>query len=52
MLRAIGFGTNLDVFRRECLGDPPVRVGPMAVRLQLGARVVQAKPPPERNRLP
>ena len=39
-------------FRRAFVGDPPARVKPMAVRLQLGARVVREKPPPKRNRLP
>ena len=33
-------------------GDPLARVEPMAVTLQPAARVVGAKPPPERNRLP
>ena len=43
MLRDIVFPTNLDVFRRASLGDPPARVGPMTVRLQPGARAVRAK---------
>ena len=51
MLRDIVFRTYLPVFRRAFLGDPPARVELMAVRLQPGARVVRAKPPPERNRL-
>ena len=52
MLRNIVFRTQLklDVFRQTFWGDPPARVEPMAVRLQPGARVVRAKPPPERNR--
>ena len=52
IVRDIGFRTHLHVFRRAFLGDPPARVEPMAVRLQLGARVMRAKPLPERNRLP
>ena len=35
MLCDIGFRTHLDVFCRAFLGDPPARVEPMAVRLQL-----------------
>ena len=44
MLRDISFGTHLDVFRRALLGDPPTRVEPMIVRVQLGARAVRTKP--------
>ena len=44
MLRDIVFRTHLDVFRQVLLGDPPARVDPMTVRLQPGARAVQAKP--------
>ena len=44
MLRDIVFRTNLDVFRRSLLGDPPARVEPMTVRLQPGARAVRATP--------
>ena len=42
MLRDIIFRTYLDVFRRALLGDPPARVDPMTMRLQPGARAVQA----------
>ena len=47
MLRDIvfcGFHTHLDVFRRALLDDPPAHVEPMTVRLQPGARAMQAKP--------
>ena len=43
MMRDIVFRTHLDVVRRASLGDPPVRVEPMTVRLQPGARAVRAK---------
>ena len=43
-LRYIVFRTNLDVFRRELLGDPPERVETMTLRLQPGARAVWVKP--------
>ena len=52
MLRHIGFARTLTYFRRAGLGGPPARVEPMAVRLHPGARVVRAKPAPERDRLP
>ena len=52
MLRDIVFRTHLDVLCQALLGEPPARKKPVAVRLHAGARVVQAKPPPERNRLP
>ena len=42
MLCDIVFRTHLDVFRRALLGDPPARVESLAVRLQLGARVMRA----------
>ena len=42
MLRDIVFRTDLDVFRRALLGDPPSRVVPMTVRLHPGARAVRA----------
>ena len=51
MLRDIVFLTHLNVLCRAVLGDPPARKKPVAVRLRSGARVVRAKPPPERNRL-
>ena len=44
MLRDIVFRTNLDVFRRALLGDPPARVEPMTLRLQPGAGTVRATP--------
>ena len=49
MLRNIVFRTHLDVLYRALSGDPPARKKPGAVRLHSGARVVRAKPPPERN---
>ena len=52
MLRDIVFRTHLDVLCRALLGDPPARKKPVAVRLDLGATVERAQPPPERNRLP
>ena len=52
MLCDIVFRTHLDVLRRVLPGDPHARTKPVAVRLHAGARVVRAKPPPERNRLP
>ena len=51
MLRYIVFRTHLDVLCRALPGDPHAREKPGAVRLHAGARVVRAKPPPERNRL-
>ena len=44
MMHDIVFRTHLDVFRRALLGDPPVRVEPMTVRLQPGARAVRPTP--------
>ena len=41
-LRDIVFLTHLDFFRRAMSGDPPLRVEPMTVRLQPGARAVRA----------
>ena len=52
MLRDIVFRTHLDVLGRALLGDPRARVEPTTVRLHPGARMVQAEPPPEDNRLP
>ena len=52
MLRDTVLHTHLDVFRRELLGDPTARKKPVAVPLHSSERVVRAKPPPERNRLP
>ena len=51
MLRDIVFRTHLDVLCRALPGDPPARKKPGAVRFHSGARVVRAKPPPERDRL-
>ena len=51
MLRDIVFRTHLNVLCRALSGDPPARKKPVAVRFRSGARVVRAKPPPERNRL-
>ena len=51
MLRYIVFRSHLDVLRRALSGDPHARKKPGAVRFHSGARVVRAKPPPERNRL-
>ena len=51
MLRDTVFRTHLDVLCRALPGDPPARKKPGAVRFHSGARVVRAKPPPERNRL-
>ena len=51
MLRYIVFRTHLDVLCRALSGDPHARKKPGAVRFHSGARVVRAKPPPERNRL-
>ena len=51
MLRYIVFRTHLDVLCRALSGDPHQRKKPGAVRFHSGARVVRAKPPPERNRL-
>ena len=52
MLRDIVFRTHLDVLCQALLGYPSVRNTPVAIRLHSSARVVRAKPPPERNRLP
>ena len=52
MLRDIVSCTHLYVLCRALLGDPPARKKPVAVPFHSGARVVRAKPPPERNRLP
>ena len=52
ILRSIVFRTHLDVFCRALLGDPPERKRPVAVWIHSGARVVRAKPPPERDCLP
>ena len=51
VLQYIVFRTHLDVLCRALSDDPRARKTPGAVRLLLGARVVRAKPPPERNRL-
>ena len=51
MLPDIVFRTHLDVLCRALSGDPPVRKKPRAVRFYSGARVVRAKPLPERNHL-
>ena len=51
MLRDIVFRTHLDVLCRALPGDPPARKKPGVVRFHSGARVVRAKPPPERSRL-
>ena len=51
MLRYIVFRSHLDVLCRALSGDPHARKKPVTVRFHLGARVVRAKPPPERNRL-
>ena len=48
----IVFRTHLDVFCWAFLSALPARVKPIVERLQLGARVVRAKPPPESNRIP
>ena len=50
MMRDIVFRTHLDVLCRVLPGDPPARKKPGAVRFHSGARVVRAKPPPERSR--
>ena len=50
-LRNIVFRTHLDVLYRALSGDPPPRNKLGAIRFHSGARVVRAKPPPERNRL-
>ena len=50
-LRDIVFRTHFDLLCRALSGDPPARKNPRAVRFHLGARVVRANPPPERNRL-
>ena len=44
VLRDIVFRTHSEVYSRAMLGDPPAHVEPMMVRLQPGARAVQAKP--------
>ena len=51
MLRDIVFRTYLDVLCRALSGDLPARKKPEVVRFHSGARVVRAKPPPERDRL-
>ena len=51
MLRYIVFRTHLDVLCRALSGDPHARKKPGAARFHIGARVVRAKPPSERNRL-
>ena len=51
MLRDIAFRPHLDVSSRALSGDPSARKSPGAVRFHSGARMVRAKPPPERNRL-
>ena len=51
MLRDIVFRTHLDVLCRALPGYPPARKKPAAARFHSGARVVQAKPPPERKSL-
>ena len=51
MLRDIVFRTHLEVLCRALSGDPHARRKPGAIRFHSGARVVQAKPPPERDRL-
>ena len=51
MLLDIVFRAHLDVLCRALSGDPHARKKPVTVRFHLGARVVRAKPPPERNRL-
>ena len=51
MLRYIVSRTLLDVLCRALSGDPHARKKPGAVRFHSGARVVRAKPPPERSRL-
>ena len=51
MLRDIVFRTPLDVLCRPLLGDQPAREKHGAVHFNPGARVLRAKPPPERNRL-
>ena len=51
MLGDIVFRTHLDVLFRALSGDPHARKKPGAVRFHARARVVRAKPPPERNRL-
>ena len=48
----IVFRTHLDVLCWPLLGDPPARKKPVAVPLHSSARVVRAKSPPARNRLP
>ena len=52
MLRDIVFPTHLDVLCPALLGEPPAPNKPVAVRLLSVARVVWAKPPPERYRVP
>ena len=49
---AISACTKLDVFRREVLGDPPLRVETMTVRPRPGTREVRAnrRAPPEPKR--
>ena len=51
MLRYIVFCTHLDVLCLALSGDPHARKKPGAFRFYSGAKVVRAKPPPERNRL-
>ena len=51
MLRDTVFRTHLDVLCRALSGDLRACKKPGAVRFHSGARVVRAKPPPERNRL-
>ena len=51
ILHDIVFRTHLDVLCRALSGDPPACKKPLAVRFHSGARVVPAKPLPERNRL-
>ena len=51
ILLDIVFCTHLDVLCRALSGDPPARKKPVAVRFHSGARMMRAKPPPERNHL-
>ena len=51
MLHDIVFRTHLDVSCPALSGDPPARKKPGAVWFHSGARVVRAKPPPDRNHL-
>ena len=51
MLRDVVSRTHLDVLCRALSGDPPARMKLGAVQFHAGARVVQTKSKPERNRL-